>query len=167
MKNNEANVDDITIEIEAMEQEVRPKLAIGHLVPDFRLQSVDGKTISPSDFKERKNLVILFFNPEISCDWEMLAEVKRRYHEFADSNAEVLAIASGPIEELKDCMSTLKLPFPLLNDTHKEAICAYCVAASTVFVADKYGELKMQGSMCGAIDETLDQVGINTRTDRT
>ena len=158
MRNNDAHVDDITIEEDAMEQEVRPKLELNHLVPDFKLESVDGKRVSPTDYKERKSLVILFFNPRNSCDLEMLAEVRHRYEEFADSNAEVLAIASGPMEEVKDCMNALNLPFPLLHDANKEAICAYCVTESMVFVADKYGELKMQGSLCGAIDETLDQV---------
>lgn len=158
METNEARVDDITIEEDAMEQEVRAKLELNHLVPNFQLETVDGKRISPTDFKERKNLVILFFNPRNSCDLEMMAEVRHRYEEFADANAEVLAIASGPMEEVKDCMTALKLPFPLLHDAHNEAVCAYCVAESSVFVADKYGELKMQGSLCGAVDETLDQV---------
>lgn len=158
MNNNEAHVDDITIESEAMEQEVRPKLELGHLIPDFKLESTDGKMLSPSDFKERKNLVILFFNPRNSCELEMLAEVRRRYHEFTDNNAEVLAIASGSKEEVMECMTALDLPFPLLHDAREEALCSYCVVESTVFVADKFGELEMQGSLCGAVDETLDQV---------
>jgi len=158
MRNNEAGRDDITIGEEAMEQVVRPGLEIGHIVPDFKLESTDGKVISPVDYKERKNLVILFFNPRERCDWEMLAEVRRRYHEITDDNGEVLAIASGPMEELRECVSGLMLPFPVLSDVHEEATCAYCAVESMVFIADRFGELKMQGTMCGAVDETLDKV---------
>ena len=158
MRNEEGYRDDITIEEEATEQEVRSKLEIGHIIPDFRLQTVDGRVISPTDYKEKKNLVVLFFDPRNSCDWEMLAEVKRRYPEFADNNAEVLGIASGPMEEMEDCVATLKLPFPLLHDARAEATCAYCATLSSVFVADRYGELRFQGSICEAVDETLGEV---------
>lgn len=158
MKTNEARIDDITIGEEAMEQWVRPKLELGHIVPDFRLQTVDGKVISPTDFKERKNLVILFFNPRNRCELEMMAEVRRRYHEITDENAEVLGIATGPLDELKTCAATLNAPFPLLSDVQNEAICKYCVSESTVFVADRYGVLKFQGPMCQDVDGTLNAV---------
>ena len=51
MRNEEGYRDDITIEEEATEQEVRSKLDIGHIIPDFRLQTVDGRVISPTDYK--------------------------------------------------------------------------------------------------------------------
>lgn len=140
----EAHRDDITIGEEAMEQVVRPGLQIGHLVPDFRLETVTGEVVSPADFKERKNLVILFFNPRDSRDLEVLVELRQRYNEITDANAEVLAIASGPLNEFRMCSKYLNLPYNLLSDVRKEAVCSYCVQGMMVFVADRYGELRLQ-----------------------
>jgi len=157
MLNNEAYRDDITIGEEATAQYVRPGLAIGHMVPDFRLESADGRVVSPMDFKEKKNLVIIFFDARQSNDLATLAEVKHRYHEFADANAEVLAIAAGPLEEFRMCSKALRLPFPLLSDLRNEATCAYCVAGPMVFVADRSGELQMQSDLAEMVDEKLDE----------
>ncbi len=156
-RNDEAHRDDITIEEEATAQFVRPGLSIGHTIPDFRLETVDGQVVSPVDYKERKNLVVIFFNDKDSNDLAMLSEVRRRYHEFADANAEVLAIANAPMSEFKICSESLQLPFPTLADVRNEATCAYCVAGTMLFVADKFGELKMQTGLQGNVDQVLDE----------
>ena len=147
MKTNNERIDDITIGEEAMEQEVRPRLEIGHMLPDFNLRTVGDERISVTDYKERKNLVILFFDLHNRGDWSVLAELKRRYHEFTDANAEVLAISSGPFDELKECAASMNLQFPLLCDCDRETACAYCVSGAMVFVADRFGELKMQSAI--------------------
>jgi peroxiredoxin len=156
---DEAHRDDITIGEESMAQVVRPGLQIGHLIPDFRLETADGRIISPSDYKERKNLVLLFFNPRDSRDLEVLVELARRYPSLSDANAEVLGIASGPINEFRMCSEHLKLPYPLLSDVRKEAICSYCVEGMMIFVADEYGELRLQSEISeDNLDKVLDEV---------
>jgi peroxiredoxin len=157
MRNDEAHRDDITIGEEATEQFVRPGLAVGRMVPEFRLESADGGVISPSDYKERKNLVIIFFNACDSRDLGVIAEVGRRYAEFADNNAEVLGIASGPISVFSECAKALRSPFPLLADVRSEAQCAYCVVGPMMFVADRYGELRMQSVIDKNLDTALDE----------
>lgn len=155
----EAHRDDITIGEESMEQVVRPGLQVGHLVPDFQLQSVTGEVISPGDFKERKNLVILFFSPRDSRDLAVLVELGRHYHAITDANAEVLGIASGPLNEFRICTKHLNLPFTLLADVHGEARCSYCVEGMNAFVADKFGELRMQSEIHeDNVDEVLDEI---------
>lgn len=144
INNADIGFDDITIESEAMEQEVRNKLELGHLIPAFQLQDSKGNMVSPSDFKDKKNLVIYFFDLHNSEDWEILAEIKQHYNDFESANAEVLAISGGPMEEIKECMQSLQLPFSVLCDCKEEAKCSYCVLESTIFVADKFGELKLQ-----------------------
>jgi|GEM_PF-767973 len=156
---DEAHRDDITIGEEATEQVVRPGLRVGHMVPDFRLETVSRDIVSPADFKERKNLVILFFNPRDSRDLEVLVELGRRYHGIADANAEVLGIASGPLNEFRICSKYLNLPFPLLSDVRREAVCSYCVEGMMVFVADRFGELRLQSEIREEnVDELLDEV---------
>jgi peroxiredoxin len=157
MRNDEAHRDDITIETEATAQYVRPGLAVGHTIPEFRLESADGGVISPSDYKERKNLTIIFFNPCESSNLEMIAEIGRRYQEFADNNAEVLAIAAGPIKVFSECAKALRSPFALLADVREEAKCAYCVAGPMLFVADRYGELRMQSAIGDDLDSVIDK----------
>jgi peroxiredoxin len=143
MKDVNERTDDITIESEAMEQEVRTKLELGHTIPEFRLRTVSGEVIGPADYKQKKNLVLFFYDVRESESWEILAALKQRYHEFKEANTEVLAISPGPVEELKDCVDSMRLPFPVLCDCDKEAVCAYCVSEPTIFVADKFGELEM------------------------
>lgn len=155
MKDTYERTDDITIEEEATEQEVRPRLEVGHIVPEFRLRTVDGSTVQATDYKEKKSLVLLFFDIHNSSDWAMLAEIKRRYPEIADANAEVLAISTGPIEELKDCVDSMKLPFPLLCDCDRETACTYCVSQAMIFAADRYGELKLQEAVS---EDNIDSV---------
>lgn len=156
---DEAHRDDITIGEEAMSQVVRPGLEVGHLIPDFRLETAGGEIVSPADYKERKNLVILFFNPRDSRDLEVLVELSKRYHALADANAEVLGIASGNLNEFRMCSKYLHLPYPLLSDVRGEALCSYCVQGMMVFVADKFGELRMQKEIReDNVDELLNEV---------
>ncbi|MCE5198872.1 MAG: redoxin domain-containing protein [Armatimonadota bacterium] len=145
----------VTIGEESMEQEVHIKPELGHLVPNFTLKSTDGKMISIWDYKERKNLILLFFNPENSDDLEALAEIRRRYSEIADENAEVLAIGSGPTEEVNECAASLNLPFPLMSDESGEVNRHYNVTMSSIFVVDKFGSLRMQSPISGDLDTTL------------
>ena len=157
MQTNDAHTDDITIGEEAMAQFVRPGLKVGHIIPGFKLNSAQNAEISPVDYKGRKNLVIIFADLRSGSDLEMLAEVGRRYHEFADDNAEVLAIATGSKEEFDVCAKTLRLQFPLLSDAGRETTCSYCVAGTMIFVTDKFGELKMLSGLTESnLDEKLD-----------
>jgi len=158
MKAENEQTDYITIEEEAMEQEVRTKLEIGHITPEFNLRTVDGRTIQPTDYKQRKNLLLFFFDVRSSDDWEMLAELKQRYDKIAENNAEVLAISAGPLEELQDCVDSMDLPFPILCDCDRETACKYCVVGPAIFVADKYGELKYVSDVSTyTIDDVLNR----------
>lgn len=158
MKEVNEHTDDITIEEEAMEQVVRPKLQVGYMIPDFKLQTTDGREVSPLDYKEKTNLVIIFFNPKNGCEVDSLKLVKDRYNEIVDNNAEVLAIASGPMDELKEYVQQFQPPFPMLSDERQQATCAYCVTEAEVFVADKYGELEMVGPLCEKTEEVINQI---------
>lgn len=155
MANDEAHRDDITIEEEATAQFIRSGLAVGRIIPDFRLESADGGVISASDYRGKRNLVIIFFDPYNSADLAMIAEVGRRYDEFVDNNAEVIGIASAPIKTFSQCVKALGTPFPLLADVHDDVRLTYRAAGPMLFVADRYGELRMKSSIS---DDTLDDV---------
>jgi peroxiredoxin len=146
------------MEEEAMEQEVMSQPEIDHFLPPFELQSLDNRTVSPWDFKEKKDLLLLFFDPRNRSDLETLALIRRRYDEFADANAEILAIASGPRAEMEQCMSALKIPFTLLSDENDKVRNLYGVKETTIFAADRFGQLRLVKTVEENIDHILDIV---------
>lgn len=133
------------------------RLAHGSLIPPFELMSIDGKKYSLWGYKEKHGLVIIFFDPTKSSDLEALSEVNHRYHEIADENAEVLAIGSGPSEQLNECIASIHFKFPILSDADGEAAGSYSATESMIYVVDKYGELKMQVPVSGDLDATLNK----------
>ena len=153
--NKESREPPVTMSEEAVREGVVPKPKIGRLIPPFELQSITGEKISPWMFKEKKNLLIVFFDPRNSADLEALAEIDVRYHNFADANTEILAIASGPMDELKECVGSLHFKFSLLSDSYNTVRKHYDVSESTLFVADKFGELKSIDKISGDLDAVL------------
>ena len=134
------------------------KPLLNQLAPGFSLESTDDQTISPWDYKGKKGLVMLFFDPRDSRDLAVLSEIRRRYREITDASAEVLAIASGPKVELMECAEGMDLPFPLLSDADNDARSRYGVSATSVFVTDRFGELKMDLEVPEDLDAALDAV---------
>jgi peroxiredoxin len=131
------------------------KPEVGIIIPSFTLKSVDDKTISTLDYKEKLGLVIVFFNPRNSTELEALAEINHRYHEITEENAEVLAVGSGPVSEMKECIASLNFKFPLLSDPVGEAACAFNVTETAIFVADKFGELRAKTALLDDLDSAL------------
>lgn len=129
--------------------------SIGKLIPPFSLRSIDDKTISPWDYKEKMGLLIVFFNIYDQTDLEALMEINRRYHEIADENAEVIAISPSSIEEIKECSADFNFMFPVLSDPMGKVACAYNAAESMIYAADKFGELKFMARLTDNIDDAL------------
>jgi len=155
-----ANAREITAE--ELEQEFGAAIEIGHLIPEFKLLTTNGQVIDPIDFKQKKNLVIYFFDVHNSTSWEMLAMLRQRYHEFKEVNTEVLAISPGSMEELQDCVSSMNLPFPILCDSNGDVASAYSVTKPTLFVADRYGELKTFSEVTSENIETVIESALST-----
>jgi peroxiredoxin len=117
----------------------------GDLIPYFDLSSIRGEEISWWDFKQKKNLVILFFDPE--KDVAVLKTIAQEYLRFKELNTEILAIAMGDEDEAERISETLKLPFPVLPDGGGEVASAYQVGFSpSLFVTDRFGTLYFQKS---------------------
>ncbi len=144
--------------MESNEQTSEHMHAHGSLIPTFDLISIGGKKYSPWDYKEKQGLVIVFFDPAKSSDLEALSEINSRYHEITDENAEVLAVGSGPGEQLNECITCMNFKFPILSDVNGEAAVVYGATESMIYVADKFGELKLQAPVSGDLDATLVKV---------
>lgn len=130
-----------------MEPDIRGKAELDHIIPPFMLININGEEISPWDYKGKMGLFILFFNPRNGSDLETLSALSRRYDEIKSANAEVLAIAEGPHDELQVCAEDMNWPFQLLSDEDGHVRSIYGANGLSMFVADRFGELRMHSQI--------------------
>lgn len=120
-----------------------------HMMPSFHLESVDGKSIGPSDYKEKLNLLIYVFDINCGPCLDFLKEASGRYDDYKELNAEILAIAEGSTDVIKDVAQKLNLQFPVLIDADGSILKQYSLTAPAVFVADKFGEIELMAAKEG------------------
>ena len=131
----------------------KAKLSAGQLVPPFRLSAANrDRQFGPSDYKQHRNLVLIFFR-SVECRKcrQLLLEIAAHYGEYRQMEAEVLAISADEINHLRQLAQELALPFPVLSDSDGRVTDLYMKqpeeAAETaapeaaVFVADRWGAI--------------------------
>lgn len=130
-------------------------LKVGDVAPNFSLKNTNNESVSLSDFKAKKNVVILFF-PAVgtsTCEKE-LCSTRDGMKDYENLNAQVLAISvDGPFAQ-KLWADKNQFNFPVLSDFNKEVSPAYGsfydvwlpgkwdlkgVAKRSAFVVDKNG----------------------------
>lgn len=123
----------------------------GDKAPDFKLINTEKKEVALTDFKD-KNLVILFFPLAFTsvCTAELCA-MRDNMADYADVNADVVAISVDSLFTLDKFKKEEELPFQLLSDFNKEVSSAYGalyenfvlgmkgVSKRSAFVVDKQG----------------------------
>ena len=96
-------------------------LKVGDTAPNFTLKNTNNESISLSDFKGKKNVVILFF-PAVGssvCEKE-LCSTRDGMKEYENLDAQVLAISvDGPFAQ-KLWADKNQFNFPVLSDFNKE-----------------------------------------------
>lgn len=107
------------IEVGMIQSDQEVNALNGKPAPDFHLSSLDGRTLSPGDFRGRKSLVVAFWVSWCGpCREELLqlAAFYQRTHK-PDSNYEIVAISidDDPAAARKAAVN-MKLPFPVLLD---------------------------------------------------
>ncbi len=123
---------------------VRPSLREG--LPDFTLASTTGERVRISDYRGRRNLVLLFTGDS----WEaslvrLISSLAEHYAAFRSEEAEILLIACGPFERAEELSRAL--PFPVLWDpcgvVHRKygAVTEEGRMRAALYVADRYGEI--------------------------
>jgi len=130
------------------------QLGIGDEAPQFTLKASDKSDVSLSDFKGR-NVVILFFPAAFTgvCTAE-LCSVRDNMAEYAQLDADVLAISVDLPFTLNKFKEEQGFQFPLLSDFNKEVSRAYGsiyeewilgfkgVAKRSAFVVDREGKIR-------------------------
>ncbi|WNB92805.1 redoxin domain-containing protein [Bacillus sp. NEB1478] len=117
----------------------------GNHAPDFRLQTLDGKTIKLSDLKGKVVLLNFWATWCPPCRAEM-PEMVRFYNERSSEKIEILAVNltdSDTVGNVKKFTKDYKLPFPVLLDSAGTVGDIYkTVTIPTTFVIDAKGTIK-------------------------
>jgi peroxiredoxin len=124
---------------------------IGDEAPDFALEDQDRQVVRLSDFRGRKNVVVVFYPLSFTgvCQGELCA-IRDSIGEFAGEDVQTLAIScdSGPVHA--KWAAEQGYAFPLLADfwPHGEVARAYGVldeasglALRGTFIVDKQGKV--------------------------
>lgn len=123
------------------------KLKLHKVVPNFDLPSTEGRSIKLTDYKQKKNLLLFFYNSGqcLQC-LERLRSFATNYGSFGEFNTEILSISSDPIEDSMILKEEYRLPFPLLRDEtgfqmDKFTLVEEGNATPSIFITDKFGSL--------------------------
>lgn len=128
-----------------------PTLKVGDAAPDFSLKDQNRQTVTLSDFRGKKNVVLAFFPYAFSgtCSAQMPsyeAELSR----FANFDTQVLGISMDAYHSLGAWAKQINLTFPLLSDFYPQGAVtdAYGVRSvagmpeRALFVIDKAGIIR-------------------------
>ncbi|MCU1459239.1 MAG: Peroxiredoxin [Actinomycetia bacterium] len=124
---------------------------IGQPAPEFTLKDQDGNDVSLSDFRGKRNVVLVFYPFTFTgvCQGE-LCEIRDDPSTFETNNAAVLAISCDTRHAQKQWAEQQGFTFPVLSDfwPHGEVARAYGVfnealgcANRGTFVIDKDGTI--------------------------
>ena len=125
---------------------------VGTKAPDVTLRNQHGETVTLSEFKGRKNVVLLFYPFAFTgvCTGE-LCEVRDNLPQFSDRDVQLLAVSCDSPFSLRVFAEKEGLEYPLLSDfwPHGEAARAYGVfdeekgcAVRGTFIIDKEGVVR-------------------------
>ncbi|MGH3503227.1 MAG: peroxiredoxin [Nocardioidaceae bacterium] len=120
--------------------------------PDFSLKNQHGETVTLSDFRSHKNVVLVYYPFAFSgvCTGEM-CEIRDHVADFSDDQTAILAVSCDPMFTLRAFADKEGLGFPLLSDfwPHGETARAYGIfneqvgcASRATFVIDREGVLR-------------------------
>jgi peroxiredoxin len=138
-----------------------------NVLPIFKLESGEGQMLGPDDFKEKKALVLVFFDTDcVPCN-DFLDDIAARYDEYKAENAEVLAIGEGSIDKVREIANARSLPFPVLADTDGHVMRMFAETVPAIIVADRFGEVRFTRSVKEDGDHFLDQEFILNQIDLT
>jgi peroxiredoxin len=129
-------------------------LEIGRPAPDFTLKDQHGQDVSPSDFRGRKNLLIVFYPFAFSrvCTGE-LCELRDNIADFSDDQTALVAVSCDHMFSLRAFAEHDAISFPLLSDywPHGAVSTAFGIfnekvgcSGRATFVVDRGGVLRWQ-----------------------
>lgn len=123
-------------------------IVVGSPAPDFTLRTGDGHSVSLSDFRGKKNVVVYFYPKDFTrgCTAEACG-FRDAYGDFKTLGAEVIGISGDGIESHEAFVKEHNLPFILLSDPDGT-------------VRKEYGVKKSLGIIPGRVSFVIDKQGV-------
>lgn len=126
-----------------------PQPIVGEIVPEFTVLSAAGEYVRASDYRGRRNLILIFCGTGRSAVVRALVrQVSELYAEFAAEEAQALAVVQGAGDEAEDLDRSCNPPFPILLDKDGHAHELFGCRSSeqhsfpVACVVDRFGELR-------------------------
>lgn len=127
-------------------------IEVGEKAPDFELKNQHGETVRLSDFRGRKNVVVLFYPFAFTgvCTGELCA-LRDELPKFENDDVQLLAVSNDSPFSLRVFADQEGLAYPLLSDfwPHGATSRAYGVfdedrgcALRGTFIVDKEGSVR-------------------------
>ncbi|QFZ91436.2 peroxiredoxin [Synechococcus elongatus] len=125
-------------------------IAVGDVAPDFSLPAQDGSTVSLSDFRDQKPVVLYFYPKDDTpgCTIEACS-FRDSYTAFQEAGAVVLGVSSDSVESHQRFAKKYNLPFQLLSDEGDRLRQSYGVPKTlfvipgrVTYVIDKEGKVR-------------------------
>ncbi len=114
-------------------------LTTGSPAPDFSLQNQDGETITLSQFKGDKTVVVYFYPKALTPGCTMQAcGIRDIEKELADRNTIVLGLSPDPVSKLAKFRDKHDLNFTLLADEDHAIAEAYGIWQLKKFMGKEY-----------------------------
>lgn len=126
-------------------------IPVGKKAPDFSARTAEGKAIKLSDFKGKKNLVLVFYQGSFcSVCGAQLTNIQSHLSAFREQNAEIIAISADDAQHAMQSVGEHGLTFNVLPDAKKEIIRKFGIgnvskqgiAWPSLFIVDKNGIVK-------------------------
>ena len=125
-------------------------LEAGAPAPEFTLEDQNGKRVSLSDFRGRRNVIVYFYPKDDTpgCTREACS-FRDQFQDFSDAGAEVIGISSDSPAAHRAFAAKYELPFTLLSDRDGTVRAAFRVPATlgllpgrVTYVIDKQGVIR-------------------------
>ena len=123
-------------------------VAVGELAPEFSLLDQDGQTVSLSQFRGQKNVVLYFYpRDETPICTQEACSFRDAHPEFQAVDAEILGISADDQASHRAFADNHRLPFRVLSDPKLQ-------------VAKQYGALKGFGLIRSRVSFVIDRAGV-------
>ena len=119
----------------------------GKPAPDFTVKTAAGDTLKLSEFKGKKNVVLIFYQGHFcAICGKQLNNIQFHIQDFRNQDAEIIAISADDIKHAQLTLGERGLSFHVVPDPNKDLIALYGVkntskniAWPSAFVIDKKG----------------------------
>jgi peroxiredoxin len=126
-------------------------LLLAQKVSDFSLNNYDGKSVSLSDYKDAKAIVIMFISTQCPVSNSYNERMVNLYNEFNKKGISFVAVNSNKqenVEEIKNHAMEHKFSFPVVKDDNNVIADKYNAQVTPeVFVVNSELELLYHGAI--------------------